>query len=280
MKPIELIKDFIRERLSGDIDKLATFSLTKLWNDDVYGCPNRQFDCDDTNLMRAVYCIVFKNAWNNLTMETLAKSILRGDTMNTRATLFGRKTKTEESNHPGIDKYSPSQELSDRVSDFYTVCNSIGNMMVLPNHSKKIELLENGKVKQTWWTINTHRGCCPEIQDYMDRFLIQMYKILTMTPDADENLMELVQANKDQFEMYYGEEGWKNYIRNNMLEYYCDEHFIPTLSSKGYTFWRNCYTSRDNYLKECERYLDFVTPIINERATRMIGIIKQQLLED
>lgn len=147
--------------------------------------------------------------------------------------------------------------------------------MVLPNHSKMVELFENGKTKQTWWTINTHRGCCPEIQDYMDRFLIQMYKVLTHKTDADENLKELVQANNDQFEMYYGEEGWKNFIRNNMLEYYCDEHLIPTLSSKGYTFWHNCYTTRDNYLKECEHYLDFVTPIIKERAKQMIDIIKQ-----
>lgn len=268
------------ERLDGNINKLATFSLTKLWNDDKYGCPDRQFDCDDTNLMRAIYCVVFKNAWNNLTMETLTKSTLRGDTMNTRATLFGRKSKPEESFHPGLDRYSPPKELSDRVSKFFFVCNSIGNMMILPNHSKMIELLENGESKHIWWTINTHRGCCPEIQDYMDRFLVQMYKVLTKKPDADENLIELVQANNDQFDMYWGEDGWKDFIRNNMLEYYCDEYSIPILSSKGYTFWRNCYTTRGNYLKECERYLDFVTPIINERAKRMIDVIKQHLLEN
>lgn len=275
MKPIELIRNFIKERLDGDINKLATFPLTMLWDDDKYGCPDRQFDCDDTNLMRAIYCVVFYDAWTNLTMETLDKSTLRGDTMNTRATLFGRKCKPDESYHPGLDKYSPSKELSNRVSNFYFVCNSIGNMMVLPNHSKMVELLENGEPRHTWWTINTHRGCCPEIQDYMDRFLIQMHKVLTFQTDADENLKELIRANNDQFERYYGEEGWKNFIRNNMLEYYCDEHFIPTLSSKGYTFWRNCYTTRDNYLKECERY--HVIPIINKRATRMISMIKQQL---
>lgn len=118
MKPIDIIRDFINERLNGDINKFSTFSLTKLWGDDKYGCPDRQFDCDDTNLMRAVYCVVFNEAWKNLTMETLAKSTLRGDTMNTRATLFGRKSKLEESYHPGLDKYSPSKELSDRVSNF------------------------------------------------------------------------------------------------------------------------------------------------------------------
>lgn len=248
-----------------------------LWGDDKYGCPDRQFDCDDTNLMRAIYCVVFYDAWTNLTMETLDKSTLRGDTMNTRATLFGRKCKPDESYHPGLDKYSPSKELSNRVYNFYFACNSIGNMMVLPNHSKMVELLENGEPRQTWWTINTHRGCCPEIQDYMDRFLIQMHKVLTFQTDGDENLKELIRANNDQFERYYGEEGWKNFIRNNMLEYYCNEHFHPTLSSKGYTFWRNCYTTRDNCLKECERYLDHVIPIINKRATRMISMIKQQL---
>lgn len=276
-KPIELIRNFISERLNGDINKLASFPLTTLWNDPKFGCPERQFDCDDTNLMRAIYCVVFHDTWGDLNMETLNKSVLRGDTMNTRATLFGRKNKPDESYHPGLDKYSPSKELSNRVSNFYFVYNSIGNMMVLPNHSKKVEIIDHGELKQTWWTLNTHRGCCPEIQDYMDRFLFQMYKVLTYQSDADGNLAELIEANSDQFCHYYGEDGWKNFIRNNMLEYYCDSDFHPVLRSKGYTFWRNCYTTRERYLLECERYLSQVVPIIEDRAKRIVEIIKQSL---
>lgn len=58
---ITLIKEFVISYLEGDIDKLVDFDLKKLAKDDVYGCPDRKFDADDTNLMRAVYCIAFGN---------------------------------------------------------------------------------------------------------------------------------------------------------------------------------------------------------------------------
>jgi hypothetical protein len=58
MEAIDLIRAFVSERLEGNIDSLATFDLGKLKGDSIYGCSGRFFDCDDTNLMRAIYCIV------------------------------------------------------------------------------------------------------------------------------------------------------------------------------------------------------------------------------
>ena len=55
MKPIEIIKAFVAEKLDGDIQRLADFPLGSLRSDKVYGCPNRNFDSDDTELMRAIY---------------------------------------------------------------------------------------------------------------------------------------------------------------------------------------------------------------------------------
>lgn len=59
MTPVELINSFVAEKLEGDIQRLADFPLGSLRNDKVYGCPNRNFDPDDTELMRAFYCVVF-----------------------------------------------------------------------------------------------------------------------------------------------------------------------------------------------------------------------------
>ena len=56
MNPKELVAQFIEEKLGGDISRLATFPLGNLRNDKVYGCPGRNFDSDDTELMRAIYC--------------------------------------------------------------------------------------------------------------------------------------------------------------------------------------------------------------------------------
>ena len=70
MTPIELIFSFAKDKLDGDITCLATFPLGNLRNDEVYGCPDRNFDSDDTELMRAIYCVVFGETWKNLSMES------------------------------------------------------------------------------------------------------------------------------------------------------------------------------------------------------------------
>ena len=63
------IRDFIDSHLEGDIDSLVDYDLKNLAKDELYGCPGRQFDADDCNLMRAVYCLVFGETWPNLTID-------------------------------------------------------------------------------------------------------------------------------------------------------------------------------------------------------------------
>lgn len=52
MTPIELISSFVPQKLEGDITRLACFPLGNLRNDEEYGCPGRNFDSDDTELMQ------------------------------------------------------------------------------------------------------------------------------------------------------------------------------------------------------------------------------------
>ncbi len=88
MAPIEFIFSFAKDILDGDITRLATFPLGNLRNDEIYGCPDRKFDSDDTELMRAIYCVVFGETWKNLSMENAGCGKLWGDTLNTYNTLF------------------------------------------------------------------------------------------------------------------------------------------------------------------------------------------------
>lgn len=60
MNATELISSFVKERLSGNISCLADFPLGNLRNDKTYGCPERNFDSDDTELMRVIYCNIFE----------------------------------------------------------------------------------------------------------------------------------------------------------------------------------------------------------------------------
>lgn len=263
MAPIELISHFIEERLEGDASRLATFPLGNLRYDKVYGCPNRNFDSDDAELMRAIYCIVFKESWNNISMDNQGDGKLRGDTLNTYNTLFSR---------PWDDKFTtiwhPDAGLAEKMKTFQTTCYTIGNMSVLPDR----------RIGE--WSINKHRGCHSEWHDYEDRFLFALHKVLTRQADRDLDLEELVKLNDEDFLPFYGAEGWKDFIHLNMLEYYVDASCDPIVLSKGYTYWRGGYTNRERFFAECHRYIDCSTHIINDRARRMVVKILQTIPKD
>lgn len=68
---INAVRTFVIERLGGNVDGIIDYDLGRLRSDKQYGCPGRMFDPDDTNLMRAIYCIVFGDVWSNLSWGKL-----------------------------------------------------------------------------------------------------------------------------------------------------------------------------------------------------------------
>ena len=127
------------------------------------------------------------------------------------------------------------------------------------------------------WSINKHRGCHDEWHDYEDRFLSALYKVLMQEKDADEDLAELVELNKEDFQPFYGQEGWKRFIDTHLLEYYVDSNYIPVITSKGYTWWRGGYTNKERFFKEANRYIDRSTEIIKNRGERIVERLKVHL---
>ena len=256
MSPSELISSFVQERLGGNISLLASFPLGSLRGEKLYGCPGRNFDSDDTELMRAIYCVVFGDTWENLSMGNSGDGKLRGDTLNTYNTLFSPPWKERFTSI-----WNPDENLVEKIKAFHVTAYTIGNMVVLPD--KRI-----GE-----WSINKHRGCHDEWHDYEDRFLASLYKVLMKQADIDLDLEELVLLNNEDFEPFYGKEGWRRFIDGNMLEYYVDDDYQPIVSSKGYTFWRGGYTNRERFFAECHRYIEFSTMVINDRARRMTDVM-------
>ena len=99
MNPKELVAQFIEEKLGGDISRLATFPLGNLRNDKVYGCPGRNFDSDDTELMRAVYCLVFGEVFYRWTTLVTASFVV---TRSIRIILYSLSLGTRSSPLYGI----------------------------------------------------------------------------------------------------------------------------------------------------------------------------------
>lgn len=265
-QPIDLIKRFVDEHLGGNIDALATYELRYLEGDELYGNPDgRLYDSDDTELMRAIYQVVFADTWDNIEYN-LQSYQLRGDTLNTFATMFGKvRGDYRPEVHPGLDMHNPSVEVVKIVENYYRVCWTMGNMMVLPNR-----FLGNN-------SINTYRGCHNDWHDYEDRFLAALRKILTNEPNVDERLKDLVEINSEFFKPYYGEKGWRSFIDNNLLNDYVDEDYIPIVSSQGYCYWLTWYMTDEQYFEEAKRYIAFATEVIKNRSERMTKIIKAAL---
>ncbi len=186
--------------------------------------------------MRAIYCIVFSDVWTNLTWEKPGEGKLCGDTINSSATFFSYPWKDQFT-----PKWNPPIELTEKIKTFQHTFRTIGNMIVLPD--KRIE----------GWSINKHRGCHDEWHDYEDLFLDALYKVLTRKHGLDENFQDLVQLNEEDFVTFYGEEGWCRFIDCKLLNDYVDTDYLPTVKSKGYTWWRVVMsTNNDILLKQID----------------------------
>lgn len=261
----EKILKFVDKYLEGDIDKITTFPLSKLLHDKEFGCPsNRSFDCDDTELMRCIYVLIFSDVWPCLSFETLGNYTYRGDTMNTYNTLFGKPNYHNGIWHPGLNKFHPSDSLKKKVVDFHLKgYNLIGNMVVLPN----IEF--EGK------TINRYRGC-NHTHDFFDRFLYDLKSALIKAPDCDITLHNLVKANALYLYPFLNQSGFKVLSSKLFFEDYLDSDLNPVVSSKAFYYWIKDVTS-EAYLGEADRYIDFANKTIEHRGRHMLKILKDQL---
>lgn len=259
-----IIESFADKYLDGNLDSIVSFPLSRLYRDNEFGCPSdRRFDFDDTNLMRAIYVLIFSDVWPGLTMDSLANYKYRGDTMNTYNTMFGKPV-YGGSMHPGLDKFNPDAALKDKVVDFrLNRYNRIGNMVVLPN-------IEFGGT-----TINRNRGC-NHTHDFFDRFLADFKAVLTGSVDADPKLCELVNANAEYLDPFMSAYGFYRLCSALYFDDYLDAANNPEIKSKAFYFWMKD-VSPDEYLEEANRYIDFSNSVIDNRGQKILAAIKHQL---
>lgn len=262
-----LVREFVDEMLSGDWDKFRTFDFKTLAESEKFGCQNRNFDCDDTNLMRAIYVVLWGDSLPFLTLDNFGyQRQYRGDTINTFHTMFGREIPGRKGFFAGLEKYSPSEELREKVREFSTLCRNLGNYMVLPNYY----------AEQT--TLNCYRGT-NDWHDFFDRFLIELHKVLTGAEPQDPILRNLVRVNGYCFRKFAGEAGFRNFCKEMLLESYCDPEGAPKTVFSMNFHWKN-EKDPEQYDQDAELYLQKTREIICSRADRMISLLKQKLSGD
>ncbi len=264
----KLLLDFIQEKLNGNIDNIRDFDFKTLRESDKFGCPRRYFDCDDTEVMRAVYVVLWENFLPELSMDTLGNTgKYRGDTMNSFHTMFGREIPEKPGFYAGLEKYNPTDEIRERVRKFSRkYCSTIGNFVVLPNLY----------VQNT--TLNFYRGT-NQWRDFFDRFLIQLRNVLCDYQKKDPLLNELVAANSFCFDQYRGRKGFLALEKILLLEDYCEYGNTPKIEFPMNYHWKNP-ADAETYLKDVEAYLDRAECIIYNRSWNIWFILREKLADE
>jgi len=262
----KLLLQFTAEELDGDWEKLKDFDFLELKHSKVYGCPGRGFDCDDTNLARAIYALVWGGTFKDLTSHNQGRGMpYRGDTMNSFHTMFGRELKDSPGLFAGFEKYAPDDAFRERVKTFHRRYHSIGNFVVLPNLP-----VDNGD------TINLYRGTHPAWRDYFDRFLIHLDRCFCDSPEQDPGLRQLVKKNDFFFQPFRGSGKLHRLAEICLWEDYLGDDGSPTQIFEFYFHWKKS-DNHDAYFKAAKLYLEESLRIIDRRTARMIATLKLRL---
>ena len=271
-----VLRAFVREKLDGDIRNFKEFDFETLKYDDLFGCASpRNFDCDNTYIIRAVYVLLWSKVFPDMTdwREIGTGKCYRGDTIHTFHTIFGRPNPEKSGHFYGIDRFAPIDDaLYERVRLFHKKICTLGNFVVLPNCSVK--------TGEEFVTPNTYRGT-NHWRDYFDRFLLALEPCLVNGCDADETLYKLVhERNRYAFENYRSQAGFTRLAKDLLLEDYLDENghaknLFADADGKVRFHWENPQPPREIYLQGVINYLDRAEKIISNRADRMIELLKE-----
>ena len=251
---IRLIKEFVAEKLDGDIDRLRDFDLSTLSDNQKYG----DNDISRSNLAKAIVSLVFGRDWPGLSVDSLNHYDYKLAPICHYQNLFGANIMDQY--FKGLQKLEPSENLHRRAVKCAHMSYHIGNLIVLPNKLNDRETL-------TMYRSTRFRG-------YMDQFLTAVYKVMTEQKRPDLHIKGLLFKNRKLFVDYQGAEGFIKLIHAMMLEPFMDEIGQPKTLFKG--VWCSMKDlDNETYLEAVEEYLSFCNDFIPKRGERMIERIKQ-----
>ena len=69
----QLVRDFVKDYLDNDIAKFKDFDFNLLNGSAKYGCDDGNFECENSNLIRAVYLLLWGNCVPDITANSLGK---------------------------------------------------------------------------------------------------------------------------------------------------------------------------------------------------------------
>lgn len=248
------MRDFIKERLDGDINKLRDFDLATLTEDEKYGKEN----WPKNELAKSIMALVFGNIWPNLTVDSINHYEYSSSQMVSFQNLFG--SNILDKYFKGMEKFNPSKKQFERALHVAHLLNSIGNLWVLPNKLNDKETMASYKDN-------------PKFRGYMDRYLRAMYAVFMDEKKPDMHLKGILYKNRKVMTEYQGAKGWGHFINNMMLQDYVDADGKPKdIFDYVWSYMKDL--DRDSYFQAVDKFCTFCEEVIPKRADQMIGVLK------
>lgn len=251
---INLLRDFVKEKLGGDINKLRTYNLKTLAEERKYG--ENYFE--RSPIVKAIMSLSFGDVWPGLSMDAINKGKFECDCINKYQNLFGINMCDQY--FKGLQKFNPTPAQHQRALKVAHMSYSVGNLWVLPSSpSIASRVLDN------------------RYRYYMDKFLLSIYNVLTDKKRPDKTLQSIIAKHK-LMEAYKGEESFDRFVKDMMLEDFMDYNGKPT---EIFPFvWSGMNDlSKDAYFDAVYLYCTFYEKFTPKRADRIIDQLSRVLAE-
>ena len=254
---LRIVRDFIKEKLDGDIDKMRDFDWSTLTEDEKYG---GEFS-PTSELAKSIMALVFGDVWPNLSVDAIDNYEYSSSQMVNFLKLFGSNIMDQY--FIGMQKFCPSKEQFERALGVAHLLNGIGNLWVLPNKLNDKESMATYKEN-------------PKFRDYMDRYLQAMYTVFMDGNRPDMHMKGIFYKNRKVMAEYQGAEGWAHFVNNMMLQEYVDEDGKPKeIFDYVWSYMKDL--DRERYFSAVDKFCTFCEEAIPKRAERIIGVLKSIL---
>lgn len=252
----KLLKEFIVEKLDGDIDALATFDFSTLKDDSKYGGLKGPDMVNNYAIVKSIMEIAFGEYWPDLNVDSLDVYTYQTGTIINDVRLVG--SRVTEGYFMGLSKLAANRELIDMAEELHALKPMLGNFIVWPNKVVMHNLHDSWKM----------RG-------YIDRLFRGMYDVVTAAPKCNMDVATAMYKNRKLMKGYQGVEGFRKFMKVSLLEDFLDENGVPRLLFDGISISAKDF--RPSRLPAAlKQYHDFMLAFIRKRTTLIVEILKSK----
>ena len=253
----QLVKDFIKEHLNGDINQLAKYDLRQLEGKERYADEaGHAHDVCRTELVRAIAALVFKDiapkdvlfdkksGGLKLMPAPLLKEDLWGIQVGSRFAILSQFRLADEA------------EISRRIVPCAKLCNTIGNLYIHPA------------------SLDEYRHSHAHGRFLIDYTFADLHKALTGGKPSPQ-MKKAVGGAREFFDLYRGYDGWKKLMEQWLTMDLVDYYYNPEPFFEEVTL--TTYMPHKVYYRAVEHCIAICHEIIPHRAKQMVQRLKSVL---